>query len=101
MRKSTLQFGFLSACLFNLAPLSAQAQLTVNTTQNAAISGNNNQITQVVNQTIIYRPQNSSNRPAFRKDRERDERENHGEERGRNHHHKNHGDGSHGEREEN
>jgi hypothetical protein len=99
MRKLTLQFGFLSACLFNLAPLSAQAQVIVNTTQNAAISGNNNQITQVVNQTIIYRPQNSSNRPSFRKDKENDGREDRGEERRRSHHHKNHGRGN-GEREE-
>ena len=101
MRKSTLQFSFLSACLFNLAPLSAKAQLTINTTQNAAISGNNNQLTQIVNQTIIYRPQNSSNRPSFRKGKENDDREDHGEKREWSHHHKHDGRGFNGEREDN
>lgn len=100
MHKSTLQFSLLGACVFNLVSLSSQAQLTINNTQNAAISGSNNQINQVINQTIIYRPQNSSNRSSFRKDKENDDREDRGNKRSWGHHHNNHGRESHGERDE-
>jgi hypothetical protein len=89
MRNLTLQFSLFSACLFNLVPLSAQAQLTINNTQNTAISGSNNQVTQVINQTIIYRPQrsqNSSNNSFFKKD----EKEDHEDNKSWNRHHKNH-----------
>jgi hypothetical protein len=98
MRKSILQFSVLSASLFNLAPLSAQAQVVINNTQNAAISGNNNQITQVINQTIIYRSKNSSNRSSFKKDdRDKEDRDNRKDwGHGRKHHNK----GSHGERDD-
>ncbi|WP_404785151.1 hypothetical protein [Altericista sp. CCNU0014] len=80
MRNLPLQFGFFGAGLLSLLPLSAQAQLTVNATQNAAISGDNNQITQVVNQTIIYRSKNTSKRSFFKKDD--DDREDRGRKKG-------------------
>lgn len=99
MRPSTIQFSLFSACLLSFAPLSAQAQLTINTTQNSAIFGDNNQVTQIVNQTIIYRPQNSnrssnSNRSFGREHNKNDERKDF-DNRDRGHHHKNHGKGSH------
>jgi hypothetical protein len=96
MRKSILQFSLWSACTFNLVPLSAQAQPIVNNTQNAAISGNNNQITQVINQTIIYRSKNSSNRSFFNRDNK--DKEDRDDKKGWGHDRKNHGRGSHGER---
>jgi hypothetical protein len=49
-----IHFSLISAGILSLFPLSAQAQLVINSTQNAAINGDNNQITQVINQTIIY-----------------------------------------------
>lgn len=98
MRSSTIQFSLFSACLLSVVPLSAQAQLTVNTTQNSAIVGNNNQVTQIVNQTIIYRPQKSnrfsnSNHSSGRKNNKNDDRKDF-DERDRGHHHKHHGRGS-------
>lgn len=98
MRKSILQFSLLSACTFNLVPLSAQAQPIVNNTQNAAISGNNNQITQVINQTIIYRSKSSSNRSSFNKDDK--DKEDRDDKKGWGRGYKNHGKGSHGERDD-
>jgi hypothetical protein len=100
MRPSTIQFSLFSACLLSFIPLSAQAQLTTNDTQNSAIVGNNNQVTQVINQTIIYRPQrannfSNSNRSFDKKNDNRDERRDDDKDRG--HHHKNHGGRSHGE----
>jgi hypothetical protein len=100
MHKSTLQFSLLSACIFNLVPLTAYAQLTINNNQSAAISGSNNQVTQVINQTIIYRPQNSSNRSSFKKDKENDDREDRGNKKGWGNHHSHNGRGSHRERDE-
>jgi hypothetical protein len=88
MRNLTLQFGLFSACVLNLAPLPSQAQLTINNTQNSAISGNNNQVTQVINQTIIYRPQNSSNRSFFKREDKNEDKEDRDNKRGRNHHHR-------------
>jgi hypothetical protein len=100
MRPSTIQFSLFSACLLSFTPLSAQAQLTINNTQNSAIVGDNNQVTQVINQTIIYRPQRAnnsskSNRSFDKKNDDRDERRDDDKDRG--HHHKNHGGRSHGE----
>jgi hypothetical protein len=101
MRNSTIPLSLFSACILNFVPLSAQAQLTVNTTQNSAISGNNNQVTQIVNQTIIYRPQNSnrSSNPNRSFDRENNEHDQRGDadHKKRGHHHKHHGRGSHRE----
>jgi hypothetical protein len=100
MRNSTIQLSLLSACIFNFVPLSAQAQFTINTTQNSAISGNNNQVTQIVNQTIIYHPQKSkrssnSNRRSFgREHNEHDERGDR-DHKDRGHHRKHHNKGSH------
>jgi hypothetical protein len=88
MRNLTLQFGLFSVCAFNLVPLSAQAQLTINNTQNSAISGNNNQVTQVINQTIIYRPRNSSNRSFLRRENKNKDKEDRGNRRGWNHRHR-------------
>jgi hypothetical protein len=104
MRNLAVQFSLFSACVLNLVPFSipfsAQAQLTVNTTQNAAISGNNNQVTQVVNQTIIYRSQNSGR--SFDRNN-RNEQKNSGDDGDeREHHHRRHGGWRHngeGERE--
>jgi hypothetical protein len=64
MNRLPIHFSLIGAGVLSFFPLSAQAQLVINSTQNAAINGDNNQITQVINQTIIYRPQNSrSSRP--------------------------------------
>jgi hypothetical protein len=101
MRLSTIQFGLFSACLLSVVPLSAQAQLTINTTQNSAVVGDNNQITQIVNQTIIYRPKKSNNssnlnRSFGRKHNENNERKKDFDDKDRgNHHHKSYGKGSH------
>jgi hypothetical protein len=100
MRPSTIQFSLFSACLLSFIPLSAQAQLTINNTQNSAIVGDNNQVTQVINQTIIYRPQRAnnsskSNRSFGKKNDDRHEKRDDDKDRG--HHHKNHGGRSHGE----
>jgi hypothetical protein len=101
MRNLTIQLSLFSACILNFVPLSAQAQLTINTTQNSAISGNNNQVTQIVNQTIIYRPQNSNrssnqNRSFGRGNNEHDEKGN-TDNKDRKHHHKHHSKDSHRE----
>lgn len=100
MRLSTIQLSLFSACLLSFAPLSAQAQLTINNAQNSAIVGDNNQVTQVINQTIIYRPQRAnnsskSNRSFDKKNNHRDERKDDDKDRG--HHHKHNGGRSHGE----
>ncbi|NJM76169.1 MAG: hypothetical protein HC852_10715 [Acaryochloridaceae cyanobacterium RU_4_10] len=102
MRLSTIQFSLFSACLLSVVPLSAQAQLTINTTQNSAVVGDNNQITQIVNQTIIYRPKKSNNSSNLNRSFGRGQNENNekkkmildDKDRG-NHHHKHHGKGSH------
>jgi hypothetical protein len=54
MHSLKIHFSLMSAGILSFFPLSAQAQLVINSTQNAAINGDNNQITQVINQTIIY-----------------------------------------------
>jgi hypothetical protein len=100
MRLSTIQFGLFSACLLSVVPLSAQAQLTINTTQNSAVVGDNNQITQIVNQTIIYRPQKSnrssnSSRSFGREHNKNNESKDFDNRDRGNHHHKNHRKGSH------
>jgi hypothetical protein len=100
MRPSTIQFSLFSAGLLSFAPLSAQAQLTINNTQNSAIVGDNNQVTQVINQTIIYRPQrvnnsSKSNRSFDKNNDNRNERRDDDKDRG--HHHKHHSGRSHGE----
>jgi hypothetical protein len=98
MRPSTIQFSLFSACLLSFAPLSAQAQLTINNTQNSAIVGDNNQVTQVINQTIIYRPQRENNSSKSNRsfDKKNDDRYEKGDDKDRGHHHKNHGRRSHG-----
>jgi hypothetical protein len=58
MNSLKIHFSLISAGTLSLLPMSAQAQLVINSTQNAAINGDNNQVTQVINQTIIYQPQN-------------------------------------------
>jgi hypothetical protein len=58
MNSLKIYFSLIGAGILNLVPLSAQAQLVINSTQNAAINGDNNQVTQVINQTIIYQTQN-------------------------------------------
>jgi hypothetical protein len=60
MNSLKIHFSLISAGILSLFPMSAQAQLVINSTQNAAINGDNNQVTQVINQTIIYQPQNRS-----------------------------------------
>ena len=99
MRSSIIQLSLFSACILSIVPLSAQAQLIINTTQNSAISGNNNQVTQIVNQTIIYRPQKSnrsskSNRYSGGGNNQHNQSANH---KDRKPHHKHHGRGSHRE----
>jgi hypothetical protein len=85
MNKLTVNFSLVGAGIFSLFPLSAQSQVVINSTQNAAINGDNNQITQVINQTIIYQPQKprfarpgNMNRPDFKKDDDDKRRRNNG-----------------------
>ncbi len=59
MNSLKIPFSLISAGVLNVFPLSAQAQLVINSTQNAVINGDNNQVTQVINQTIINQNQNS------------------------------------------
>jgi hypothetical protein len=58
MRNSTIPFSLFGAFIFNSFPLVALAQPILSAVQSSVISGNNNQVTQVINQTVIYR-QNS------------------------------------------
>jgi hypothetical protein len=99
MRLSTIQFSLFSACFLSFTPLSAQAQVTINNTQNSAIVGNNNQVTQVINQTIIYRPQraNKSSNSNRYFDKKNDRHEKKDDDKDRGHHHKRHGGRSHRE----
>jgi hypothetical protein len=60
MNSLPIHFSLIGAGILSLFPLSAQAQLVINSTQNAAINGDNNQITQVINQTIIYQNRGSN-----------------------------------------
>ena len=69
MRNSTVQFSLFGACIFSSFPLVSLAQPILNAAQNSVISGNNNQVTQVINQTVIYRQ--NSGRSSFGKTGER------------------------------
>lgn len=73
MRNSTIPFSLFGACIFSSFPLAALAQPILNAAQSSVISGDNNQVTQVINQTVIYRQ--NSGRPSFRKNGERRERD--------------------------
>jgi hypothetical protein len=84
-----INFSLIGAGVLSTVPFSAQSQIVINSTQNAAINGDNNQITQVINQTIIYRPQ----KPNFSHDRQMNRRhseEDIGEGGGGREHHENH-----------
>lgn len=56
--KKTHQLSLVSAVLLGFMSFPAQAQTAPNqgASQDATISGDNNQVTQVINQTIIVRP---------------------------------------------
>jgi hypothetical protein len=88
MNSLKIHFSLISAGALSFFPLSAQAQLVINSTQNAAINGDNNQITQVINQTIIYRPQNRRFSQPGNSNRQ-NRGENDGDRRGWNHDHHN------------
>jgi hypothetical protein len=57
MLKLNARIGFVSALLIGLSPLPAESQTSgQGGSQNAVVLGNNNQVIQVINQTVINKP---------------------------------------------
>jgi hypothetical protein len=65
MLKLTSRFGLMGALFIGLTPLPALSDTASGqgASQGVVINGNNNNVTQVINQTIINRPVN--NRPSW------------------------------------
>lgn len=80
MLKSASRFGLMSALVIGLAPIPIRAEIVPaqGGSQGVVINGNNNQVTQVINQTIINRP-NHSNKPGWwnREDKDRKHKHKH------------------------
>jgi hypothetical protein len=93
MLKLTSRFGLMSAIFIGLTPFPALSDggSGQGGSQGVVISGNNNQVTQVINQTIINRPTN--NKPSWHRGDDKDKRQKHKHKRKYKH---GHGD-SHGE----
>jgi hypothetical protein len=92
-----INLSLIGAGVLSMVPFSAQSQVVINSTQNAAINGDNNQITQVINQTIIYRSQ-KLNFPHDRQRHRRHSEEDIGKKGGGREHYENHGRRFKGER---
>jgi hypothetical protein len=58
MLKLNARIGFVSALLIGFSPLPAQSQSAPSQggSQNAVVLGNNNQVTQIIYQTIVNKP---------------------------------------------
>jgi hypothetical protein len=96
MNSLPIHFSLISAGVLSFFPLSAQAQIVINSSQNAAINGDNNQITQVINQTIIYQNRNPRlSRPGNMNRHNMGQDDDH--RRGRNHGHRDNDDHERGE----
>ncbi|GFE68013.1 hypothetical protein [Chroococcus sp. FPU101] len=78
------QFSFLSliALIFPL-PSYADVRIVQSSNQTVSVSGSNNQVYQVINQTIIYRPKKRQNERDWKpkKDKIREDQRDHRERR--------------------
>jgi hypothetical protein len=94
MLKLASRFGLMSALLIGLTPLPARSDSfpAQGGSQGIVINGNNNQVTQVINQTIINRPNNS--RPNWWNKEDKDKKYKHKHKH--KHHRRPHGDGGRG-----